>query len=393
MKCRLSKCSRCAANNSTTLAGINARSPSPRVELFKRKVFVSGCFDIIHAGHVHFLQSARALGDHLTVCVACESTVEKLKGRKASLPVAHKVAILSALSCVDQVVVGDDTQTPFDFVRQFEEIRPQVLAITTDDRFDKFKTQLCEKYGAMLHILAKTKDPLCSMQLAQKKPEAVRVPLRVDFAGGWLDVPRFARPDARIVNCAIDMFVTKENQAFGGGLGHSAAWHIANGRDAIAEEIAAGVGWQDAAVIEETSVCVWDSGPRPVLMYRDRGDFLRGKMAVVFTGQRSDSAPNIGKKERPHCQWLAIEQAGFMAEQSVQRKSYLLMCEAVSMSYKVQLDEGMRPLPEFNGCIAAKYCGAGFGGHALLMFCSDYERNEAVKNNKDVRAIEPFTQE
>ena len=71
-----------------------------------RLVFTNGCFDILHRGHVQFLSQARALGDLLVVAVNSDASVTRLKG--LGRPVNHledRVAILSALSCVDHVVV------------------------------------------------------------------------------------------------------------------------------------------------------------------------------------------------------------------------------------------------------------------------------------------------
>ena len=80
------------------------------------------------------------------------------------------------------------------------------------------------------------------------------VPLRVDFAGGWLDVPRYARKGSYVVNCAITPMVSLCEWPYEkrSGLGGSGAWAMLEGRDPVASELALGVGWQDPAVIAET---------------------------------------------------------------------------------------------------------------------------------------------
>src|SRR5262245_9454722 len=70
------------------------------------RVFVSGCYDILHAGHVQFFREARALGDHLTVCFASTEVLWLHKRRRSSLPDDHKAALLAALEVVDDVVLG-----------------------------------------------------------------------------------------------------------------------------------------------------------------------------------------------------------------------------------------------------------------------------------------------
>ena len=68
------------------------------------------------------------------------------------------------------------------------------------------------------------------------------------------------------------------------GLGGSAAWSLLNGHDPVSKELDLGVGWQDPAVIQETGLCVWESGPSPVLHVKRSGSILTGKMAIAWTG-------------------------------------------------------------------------------------------------------------
>jgi D-beta-D-heptose 7-phosphate kinase/D-beta-D-heptose 1-phosphate adenosyltransferase len=65
----------------------------------------NGCFDVLHAGHVRYLQAARALGDCLLVAVNDDASVAGLKGRNRPLnPVGERMQVLAALGCVDYVV-------------------------------------------------------------------------------------------------------------------------------------------------------------------------------------------------------------------------------------------------------------------------------------------------
>ena len=75
-----------------------------------RVVFTNGCFDVLHRGHVEYLQEARRLGDLLVVGVNSDSSVRRLKGPKRPLrPLADRVALLCALQDVDLVTVFDET--------------------------------------------------------------------------------------------------------------------------------------------------------------------------------------------------------------------------------------------------------------------------------------------
>jgi D-beta-D-heptose 7-phosphate kinase / D-beta-D-heptose 1-phosphate adenosyltransferase len=86
-------------------------------------VAAGGCFDVLHAGHVSLLQAARSLGDCLIVCLNSDESVRRLKGEGRPLnPAADRVALLSALQCVDAVLVFEE-DTPLAVLQR---LRPDV---------------------------------------------------------------------------------------------------------------------------------------------------------------------------------------------------------------------------------------------------------------------------
>jgi rfaE bifunctional protein nucleotidyltransferase chain/domain len=88
-------------------------------------VATGGCFDLLHAGHVATLRSARQLGDCLVVCLNSDESVRRLKGPSRPLvPAADRARVLEALEFVDAVVVFDE-DTPVEAIRR---IRPHVWA-------------------------------------------------------------------------------------------------------------------------------------------------------------------------------------------------------------------------------------------------------------------------
>lgn len=90
----------------------------------RRVVFTNGCFDVLHAGHVHLLERARRLGDVLVVGLNSDASVARLKG--VSRPVnseGDRAMVLAGLGCVDAVVVFEE-DTPFNLIRQ---LRPDCL--------------------------------------------------------------------------------------------------------------------------------------------------------------------------------------------------------------------------------------------------------------------------
>ena len=75
----------------------------------KTIVFTNGCFDILHVGHIRYLQDARALGDILVVGVNSDSSVREIKGENRPInSEMNRVEVLSALECVDFVTVFDE---------------------------------------------------------------------------------------------------------------------------------------------------------------------------------------------------------------------------------------------------------------------------------------------
>jgi D-beta-D-heptose 7-phosphate kinase/D-beta-D-heptose 1-phosphate adenosyltransferase len=75
----------------------------------KRIIFTNGCFDLLHVGHVRYLEEAKALGDVLVIGVNSDASVRKIKGpERPILPVEERIEILSSLECVDYVTVFDE---------------------------------------------------------------------------------------------------------------------------------------------------------------------------------------------------------------------------------------------------------------------------------------------
>ena len=352
-----------------------------------RRIFVSGCFDILHAGHAVFFKQAKALGNHLTVSVASDEVLKLYKGRLPSLPLDNKVELIGSLRDVDRVVVSTNVEIPLDFRDSILASRPHVLAVNEDDINIQFKHQFCQQHGINLTIIPKheSASPVSTTSIRSRICGDDRVPLRVDFAGGWLDVPRYSRPDGYIVNCTIRPLVTLDQwpYQFGSGLGGSAAQALLRSRNAIYDELSSGVGWQDAAVIRETGLCVWRSGKRPVLDFKVNPDWLKGLMLLYWT-RASHNTPSLVDIDRD---FSAICEASRIARIGVSRRNISDLSTAIQKTYMIQLNEGMRPLPDL-GSVAMKYAGSGHGGYALYLF--DKPEDRAAIRCRDTLIIEPY---
>jgi D-beta-D-heptose 7-phosphate kinase/D-beta-D-heptose 1-phosphate adenosyltransferase len=121
-----------------------------RRRLGQRVVFTNGCFDVLHAGHVQYLQEARAQGDVLVVGLNSDASVRALKGKTRPVqPLAARSLILAGLQAVDFVTVFEEA-TPMHLIHA---IRPDVLVKGADYSKDEVVgAQLVESYGGRVHL-------------------------------------------------------------------------------------------------------------------------------------------------------------------------------------------------------------------------------------------------
>ncbi len=114
-------------------------------------VFTNGCFDIIHAGHVGYLESARGLGDRLVVAINSDDSIRRLKGPGRPVnPLDRRMAVLAALENVDWVV-SFDSNTPEPLL---EKVRPDVLVKGGDYSVDQVVgAQIVRDHGGKVEVL------------------------------------------------------------------------------------------------------------------------------------------------------------------------------------------------------------------------------------------------
>jgi FAD synthetase len=96
------------------------------------RVVATGVFDIIHLGHVHFLEKAKDLGDELVVIVARDKTARKMKHEPITSE-GMRVELVQSLKPVDRAVLGYED----DMYRIISEVRPDIIALGYDQKFDE----------------------------------------------------------------------------------------------------------------------------------------------------------------------------------------------------------------------------------------------------------------
>lgn len=145
-----------------------------------KRVVATGTFDILHPGHLYYLEQSGKLGDELTVIVARDINVKHKP--KPIIPEEQRRIMVAALRCVDHAVLGDDR----DMFRPIEELRPDIITIGFNQHFDveRLRDALATRglTPAIVRIGKYGDDELCSSRLVVQRI--------VDLRAGK-EIPRF----------------------------------------------------------------------------------------------------------------------------------------------------------------------------------------------------------
>ena len=151
-----------------------------------KKVFVSGCFDLLHSGHVAFLQEAASYGS-LYVALGSDKTVYELKGRLPVNNEQERLYMVQSLACVKQAMISSGSGM-LDFVDELKAVKPDILLVNEDGNLS-IKQALCQQLGIEYLVLQRTpRDGLVARSSTALR-KVVTMPFRIDIAGGWLDQP------------------------------------------------------------------------------------------------------------------------------------------------------------------------------------------------------------
>jgi cytidyltransferase-like protein len=150
------------------------------------KVFVSGCYDLLHSGHIAFFQEAASYGD-LYVAIGSDKTIYDLKGRVPVNNERERLFMVQSISCVKEAFISKGSGM-LDFLAEFQEIKPDVLIVNEDGNTPD-KQELCERMGVEYVILKREPYPGLTPRSTTALRSMDRMPFRIDLAGGWLDQP------------------------------------------------------------------------------------------------------------------------------------------------------------------------------------------------------------
>ena len=152
-----------------------------------KKVFVSGCYDLLHSGHVEFFRQASQYGD-LYVGIGSDKTIRHLKGHKTLYSERERLFMVRAIRYVKEAYInaGDGF---LDFLPTLDIVHPDCLVVNEDgDREEK--RQLCRERG--MEYIGLKREPaegLDARSSTDLKQSTCQLPTRLDLAGTWIDQP------------------------------------------------------------------------------------------------------------------------------------------------------------------------------------------------------------
>jgi cytidyltransferase-like protein len=151
-----------------------------------KTVLVSGCFDLLHAGHIAFLEEAASYG-HLHVAVGSDENLELLKGTPPHFSVEERLYILRSLKSVHDAFVASGSGV-LDFEPDLEKIKPDFFVVNRDGHSEE-KRLLCEKHGVVYVVRERIPRDSLPARSSSEIKRMMRFPFRLSIAGGWIDQP------------------------------------------------------------------------------------------------------------------------------------------------------------------------------------------------------------
>ncbi|NDV81529.1 adenylyltransferase/cytidyltransferase family protein [Bacteroides sp. 51] len=150
----------------------------------RKKVFVSGCYDMLHSGHVAFFEEAAHYGD-LYVGIGSDKTIFELKARKTINSDNERLYMVSALKTVKEAWINKGSGI-LDFEADLEELKPDIFFVNRDGH-SVIKEELCKKMGIEYIISERIPHGNLPSRSTTALRTECRIPYRIDLAGGWLD--------------------------------------------------------------------------------------------------------------------------------------------------------------------------------------------------------------
>ncbi|MBN1758086.1 MAG: adenylyltransferase/cytidyltransferase family protein [Chitinispirillaceae bacterium] len=392
----------------------------------KKIVFCSGCYDILQSGHAVFFDQCKEFGDILVVGIGRDNVISELKGPGRPVnPENNRLYLVAAMHDVDYAVLNSDILLTgkMDHAPVLENLRPDIYVLNSDDSDIMTKRELCNRLGVEIRFVERVVplelEPTSSTRIIDKINFSYKAPLRIDFAGGWADVPYIMHGTPGFVtNVAIKPLIEYKSGAFnfsgyprGSGLSTSTAAKLlemisaktynseAKTLSAIAEDLFTlenrelnwAIGRQDQYGIVYGGMHCFEFGPDygNVIGGEIPGEILerfKEKLVLIHTGISRNAQVAVEQVYKSHatpegknalaviseCGRLffdAISAGDFIRCAGIMERNFEAQKELAPASSSPRLDE-MYAYAKEHGAYGGKICGAG-GGGAFVFYTKD----------------------
>lgn len=392
----------------------------------KKIVFCTGCYDILQSGHAVFFNQCKAYGDILVVGVGRDVVISQLKGPGRPVnPENNRVYLVASLMDVDYAVLNDTVILPgkIDFKNILEQLRPDIFILNDDDSGVDSKKAICDSLGIKIafvsRIVPEELEPTSTTRIIDKINFSFKAPLRIDFAGGWTDVPFIMDGEKGFVsNVAIKPLIEYKGGKFnfsgyprGSGLSTSTAAKLlemisaknynseSKSLSTIAEdlfnlenkELNWAIGRQDQYSIVFGGFNCFEFGkdyalPIRVNITKEILENFRNNLLLLHTGVSRNAQlaveqvyQNFKKPEGKEALkqmatygelfYQTLEKQDFSACAQIMEANFTAQKKLAPASSNEYLDN-MYAFAKQNGALGGKICGAG-GGGAFIFYCTD----------------------
>jgi cytidyltransferase-like protein len=151
-----------------------------------KKVLVSGCFDLLHGGHIAFFKTASSYGD-LYVSIGRDENLLLLKGRKPVFSESERLYIVRSIRYVYDAFVASGSGI-LDFEPELRRINPDIFIVNFEGHSSD-KEILCKKLGIEYIRLDRIPEPGLPVRSSSETKRGMKFPYRLCLAGGWMDQP------------------------------------------------------------------------------------------------------------------------------------------------------------------------------------------------------------
>jgi len=152
-----------------------------------KKVFVSGCYDLLHSGHVEFFRQAAEYGD-LYVGIGSDKTILGYKHHKTVYSEQERLFMVKSIRYVKDAFINAGSGV-LDFLPTLDIVKPDILVVNSDGGRDE-KRRICEERGIEYVVLQRNPhDGLTARSSTDLKQSPCMIPTRIDIAGTWIDQP------------------------------------------------------------------------------------------------------------------------------------------------------------------------------------------------------------